>query len=57
MKCPRCNIDMVIGQAIEPSYDENARYILPPQNITYQTMKIITCFKCPSCGHSDDGVE
>lgn len=55
MKCPKCNVDMMIGQAIKPQSVANAIYVVPPLSITYQTMKIIQCFKCPKCGYSDDG--
>lgn len=56
MKCPRCNVDMVIGEAIK---SENSRSlsIVPQPLITFETMEIIPCWKCPLCGHSDDGRE
>lgn len=55
MICPKCKVEMVIGQAIQS--DEHCRYIAPGQKtpITAETLEIIPCWKCPQCGHSDDG--
>lgn len=56
MKCPYCQIDMVIGQAIDPVWPSNARFVIPPKPSNGHDLKIIKCWKCPKCGHSDDGV-
>lgn len=54
MRCPRCNTQLVRGQAIKPNRDPNTRYvsgILPV--ITADTMELIDVVKCPSCGNSE----
>lgn len=57
MKCPKCNVEMVPGKAIEPKIRERScrvAYIDP--TLSPGEVKIIDCLKCPMCGHSDDGV-
>jgi hypothetical protein len=53
MKCKICDIEMVIGDAINPRYDENALYIAPQGTINNDNLEIIKVWKCPKCGHSD----
>jgi hypothetical protein len=53
MKCIRCNIDMVLGQVIKPAEEDGCIYLLPVDPINARTLEIITCWKCPECGHSD----
>jgi hypothetical protein len=53
MKCKICDVEMVIGQAINPGYDENALYIAPVGNITNDTLELIDVWKCPKCGHQE----
>ncbi len=54
MECKRCyHIPMVVGEAINPGYDESALYIMPVANITYKDLEIILVWKCPECGHSE----
>ena len=56
MKCPKCNVEMVTGIAIKPKYDSEFLSIVPlKKTLTAKEMKLIKCFKCPKCGHSDDG--
>ena len=51
MRCPRCDLEMEIGQAIKPNYDPNAFYIAP---VGYDSSpEIIECWKCPKCGFSE----
>lgn len=53
MKCPRCDVEMNVGIAINVN---GGRYIAPCVNIIdYNSLEIIKCWKCPKCGHSDDG--
>ena len=44
---------MVIGEVIDPHYDENSFYIAPVGSVTNDTLELIKCWKCPDCGHSD----
>lgn len=56
MKCPKCNVEMKVGFAIKPMFNEKCRTILPLKHeLTYEEMKIIEVLKCISCGYSDDG--
>ncbi len=58
MKCPRCKVEMDIGMAIDAGPSERARAIVWSQHwITAETLKLIPVFKCPECGHSDDGYD
>lgn len=58
MKCPRCNVEMTVGIAIDAGPLEIARGITFVQHyITYKTLKLIEVYKCPKCGHSDDGID
>lgn len=56
MICPRCNVEMKIGQAIKT---EPSSLCLAIKSffslIRAEDLKIINCYKCPKCGHSDDG--
>lgn len=55
MICKRCNIEMKLGQAIHTDRD-------PPRNVCFgfgnirekHPLKIVQCWKCPKCGHSED---
>jgi rubrerythrin len=53
MKCKVCNTEMIIGEAINPREREGALYVVPPGNITNDTLEIIEVWKCPKCGHSE----
>ena len=53
MECERCGTEMIIGKVIDPGYMENALYIAPLPPITEKTLRMIDCYKCPKCGHSD----
>lgn len=53
MICPRCNIEKVLGKAIEPYRDEYAIYIAPLPSITADKLKLVDVYKCPKCGHSE----
>jgi Zn-finger nucleic acid-binding protein len=57
MICPRCDIEMVPGQAIQPDRKSNVLYIAEPPMINFQTLRLIEVLKCPQCGYSDDGVK
>ncbi len=47
---------MVIGQAIDMNANErNQCFGFGQHPVDKDTLKIIDCFKCPKCGHSDDG--
>lgn len=55
MICPRCEIEMVRGRAIaDGGIDTSGCFFAPVVN-NAKTMKLIDCWKCPQCGHSDDG--
>ena len=56
MKCPKCNMEMELGLAI--NYDDPANSICTgfggKKVLTSETLKLIDCAKCPQCGYSDD---
>ena len=54
MICPKCKVEMEIGQAIDPN-PGNFRGIVPQiYSVTYKNIKLIDVWKCPKCGYSDD---
>lgn len=55
MKCPRCDVDMDIGIAIDAG-PSNTRIFVGSKSITRPHEVLIDVYKCPKCGHSDDGV-
>lgn len=57
MICPICKVEMKIGFAIEPSFQENSRggIVAKDDIMNVNELKLIKCWKCPLCGHSDDG--
>ena len=56
MKCQFCKVEMEIGFAIEPRFHGNERCFMPlHQTMKIDEIKIIDCWKCLLCGHSDDG--
>lgn len=54
MTCSKCNTQMEIGKAIKSNRTAGAIYFYPPVNITAETLQMIYCLKCPSCGYSVD---
>lgn len=60
MICPKCKdiVEMDIGAAIQHVDDDiNANVRRSPGHdptIRFDTMQIISCWKCPECGHSTD---
>lgn len=55
MICPKCNVEMVKGQAIHPKGETNARYFAPFDKILkHNEVHLIPVLKCPKCGFSDD---
>lgn len=58
MKCPKCNVDLVLGQAIRtygPGGPERPCFGGPPI-LTIDNLSFQFCGKCPKCGFSDDDV-
>lgn len=55
MICSKCNIEMVIGQAIDPGYEDGCRRMVGhiDLTITDDTLELIDVWKCPNCGHSE----
>lgn len=53
MKCPKCDIEMKWGIAI----DYPTRGIVPTPLLTVRNIELIDVLKCPKCGYSDDGVD
>lgn len=53
MICKRCNIGMVKGKAIDPKYDEHARYIVGTHPLKHKEVELIDVWKCPACGHTE----
>ena len=54
-KCPKCNLPLVKGTAILTDESTRSPCWFTKPLINAQTLKLIECLKCPSCGHSDDG--
>lgn len=57
MKCPRCNVEMKTGIAIDAGSTPHGAIVFTRQSYTHATLKLIKVYKCPKCGHSDDGVD
>jgi len=58
MKCPHCNIELVLGLAIKPDPLFGVTTISPCQQIVNsKTLQLINVLKCPKCGYSDDGID
>jgi len=55
MICPKCKVEMVEGKAIDSPGHDTRRCFYSPVVLTNETLKLIPCWKCPKCGHSDDG--
>lgn len=55
MKCPKCNVEMKPGIAIESKYTRCCLVIMAPVLTNAENMRIINVLKCPKCGHSDEG--
>lgn len=54
MICQKCKVEMVKGQAIESGAVDYRFCFFAVPRITYKTLKLIPCLKCPKCGYSDD---
>lgn len=57
MICPKCHTEMKIGVAIKPADHDGCRIVdlWYPNLIRSENLELIPCWKCPKCGHSDDG--
>jgi len=58
-KCTRCQIEMIIGKAIDSGPDEYKRNVCSGMNgmsqkINSKTLALVPCWKCPNCGESRD---
>jgi hypothetical protein len=47
--CPRCKLPLIDGLALDNSYSSSERGYMTPVS----SGKMIKCFKCPVCGHSE----
>lgn len=56
MKCPRCDVELDIGIAIDAP-NPNVRIFVGSPAIRNAHKALIYVFKCPKCGHSDDGID
>lgn len=54
MKCPKCNVDMEIGQAINYDARGNVCTGFGHFRLTADKIDLVDVAKCPKCGHSDD---
>ena len=54
MNCPKCGTEMLLGTAIKPNTEANALYVIQPQLLNSETLKLIDVLKCPACGHSEE---
>ena len=43
------------GFALPEQYEPRTFYEGPGHIVTADNLELISCLKCPSCGHSDDG--
>ena len=59
MICPRCDVELVPGIAINPgSRGIPDHAIVSSQYVANaSTLQIINILKCPKCGYSDDGID
>jgi hypothetical protein len=53
-QCPRCDVTLELGFAIQPNIESGALTILPVAPIQSQDLTLIPVLKCPMCGHSED---
>jgi hypothetical protein len=54
MICPTCKVEMKFGKVIMPKNNARERTRSTPFWSATE-LKLVKCFKCPKCGHSDDG--
>lgn len=54
-QCPRCNIPLKVGKAIDPKpVDRDYCFsMLPYPDVTIDSLSIMLCWKCVKCGHSE----
>ncbi len=52
MICKYCKIEMKLGEVIDP-LASSFTMAAGRNTITQQTLKILVCYKCPNCGHSE----
>lgn len=57
MNCPKCGTEMKMGIAIKPPDHDGCRIVdlWFTRLIRAEDIELIDCWKCPKCGHSDDG--
>lgn len=56
MICPRCEVEMSSGIAIDP-LSPRCCFTSRSETITADTMKLILVWKCHVCGYSDTGLD
>lgn len=54
MLCPRCNVEMKFGQVIYPYILKNTFYDPSEPVATKDNLRLVKCWKCPSCGNSEE---
>jgi len=56
MKCPRCDVEMKHGIAINPTTPDWLKRALggPEPRITHENIALDKVWKCAICGHSAD---
>ncbi len=57
MLCPRCNVELKLGIAIDPRTDKNTLFYRQQYPLTADELELINVLKCPKCGYSDDGIK
>jgi len=54
MECPRCHIELVMGIVTHPYMKRNTFYDPSNPVATAENLRLVKCWKCPSCGHSEE---
>jgi predicted nucleic-acid-binding Zn-ribbon protein len=52
--CPKCKVEMVIGQVIYPYELKNRLYDPSVPIANKDNLRLVKCWKCPSCGNSEE---
>ncbi len=55
MKCPKCDVELDLGKAID--YDDRGNVCTGFGGSIYlkgNQVKLVDVLKCPKCGHSED---
>jgi hypothetical protein len=51
--CPKCKIELAVGEAIKPNEECWVRCISPQPYINSKIIELVHVNKCPICGYSE----